>query len=209
MIIGDIPFRVLGFELIQDARDITYDYAGDYFEEFRRRASTQIGADLHHHRASLVSSHLPHNARVLDYGCGYGVNAIDRENWVGWDVNPFCQQHLKDNDAYEDPADAFWYYDAVCLFDVLEHLQKPAELLDKLWPGALLFLTLPVWDDWSDGPQGLVDWKHWKPGEHLIYGSSTGWKKWIISQGFELLTENTMEVIIGREDIRTFVFKKR
>ena len=100
-----------------------------------------------------------HDARILEVGCGNGNVAshlsqtLDAEIWGGdlfAEALAFCQKRknppLIQLDTCRLPFDGS--LDAVCMFDVLEHLQADSEILAEmhraLKPGGQIVLTVPA-----------------------------------------------------------------
>jgi hypothetical protein len=204
VLISGIEFNEIVPEVLCDQRQYKFTYGEDYFHEFQKRANTIIGRRIHEHRAAWVRSYVP-TANVLDYGCGYGVNAIGEPGWRGWDINHYCQERLEEHERL-DPS--YQEYDAVCLFDVLEHMAHPDRWLEQVKPGAFLFVVMPCWQPWTCLDR-LPKWKHWKPGEHVVYASPAGVCNLLSSCHFNLLErDRTLEGRFGREDVWSFVFRK-
>ncbi len=120
--------------------------------------------------------------RVLDVGCstGFVIEAARDRGWeaVGLDLNPSAVEYgrsrgldLRDvalEDAGLEPAS----FDAVCLFDVLEHLLDPLRTLRActrlLRRGGVLFLYVPNYDSASRLLMGKDAHFIW-PTHHLNY----------------------------------------
>jgi SAM-dependent methyltransferase len=100
------------------------------------------------------------NARILEVGCGNGnvlshlSRALDAEIWGGdlfAEALAFCQERtnppLVQLDTYRLPFEGS--LDAVCMFDVLEHLQADSDVLAEvhraLKPGGQILLTVPAY----------------------------------------------------------------
>lgn len=120
--------------------------------------------------------------RVLDVGCstGFVVEAARDRGWeaVGLDLNPSAVDYgrsrgldLRDV-ALEDAAFAPDSFDAVCLFDVLEHLLDPVRTLRActrlVTRGGIVFLYLPNYDSASRLLMGKDAHFIW-PTHHLNY----------------------------------------
>jgi 2-polyprenyl-3-methyl-5-hydroxy-6-metoxy-1,4-benzoquinol methylase len=136
-------------------------------------------------RVEILASHLAVNGTVpvyLDVGCstGFVVEAAQRAGWqaVGIDLNPSAVAFgrargldLRDV-ALEAAGFAPASFDAVSLFDVLEHLIQPSETLAAcarlLKPGGLLFLYVPNYDSASRLLMGADAHFIW-PTHHLNY----------------------------------------
>ena len=125
--------------------------------------------------------------RVLDFGCAHGSYAINAANaagreWVGVDcsqkcidlANVFRLQHAKkpDNikfirgDADVDLSEEK-LFDCLLLQEVLEHVEKPWDLINKLerWvkPGGKIYITVPFgpweYDSYSTNPYRMHLWE--------------------------------------------------
>jgi SAM-dependent methyltransferase len=135
-------------------------------------------------RVEIMAQHLPDVAvpRFLDLGCstGFVVEAARDAGWdaVGIDLNPsaiaFGQHrglnlHVCDvSDGRFEPAS----FDAIALFDVLEHLLHPRQTLAHvgrlLRPGGIAFLYVPNYDSASRLLMGSEAHFIW-PTHHLNY----------------------------------------
>jgi 2-polyprenyl-3-methyl-5-hydroxy-6-metoxy-1,4-benzoquinol methylase len=111
-------------------------------------------------RVDLLRQLLPANAAVLDAGCATGdflepAKAVFRMS--GMDVSEGAvevarRRHPELSDRLlvgriEDWPPGFHGFDAICLWDVIEHLWDPVSacrrMFDHLAPGGLLFLSTP------------------------------------------------------------------
>ena len=106
----------------------------------------------------LSNFNLPENANILEIGCGTGGNipilqqygtvkaiemdvfAIEYAKNTGAEIR---QGHLPNNFPYDGK------FDLICMFDVLEHIEKDNETLkvikDYLKPNGKLFITVPAY----------------------------------------------------------------
>lgn len=137
-------------------------------------------------RVSLMAEQLdlPDGASTtyLDVGCstGFVVEAAAERGWraTGIDLNPsaieFGRKRGLDlrHAALEDECFSAESFDAVSLFDVLEHLLHPCSTLDTairlLRPGGILFLYVPNYDSASRLLLGADAHFIW-PTHHLNY----------------------------------------
>jgi len=124
--------------------------------------------------------------RYLDVGCstGFVVEAAQANGWkaAGIDLNPsaieFGRSRALDlrTVALEDAGLAAGTFDAVSLFDVLEHLLDPGRTLracvDLLAPDGILFLYVPNFDSASRLLMGANAHFIW-PTHHLNYYTPT------------------------------------
>jgi hypothetical protein len=152
-------------------------------------------------RCAMLSRHLPAGAAVLDIGAGDGrfVRAARAAGFkaFGAEIIPRATQALRDAGLY---ADAGMPCDAVTLWDVIEHLEEPAQYLDA----PLLFASIPVFDDLRD----IRDSKHYRPGEHLVYWTAGGFIDWMAMRGFRLIERSDHETAAGRDSIGAFAFRR-
>jgi 2-polyprenyl-3-methyl-5-hydroxy-6-metoxy-1,4-benzoquinol methylase len=120
--------------------------------------------------------------RFLDVGCstGFVVEAARDAGWeaIGIDLNPSAIEFGRTRGldlrtaALEDGGFADRSFDAVALFDVLEHLHDPRKTLDAcvrlLRPGGIVFLYVPNYDSASRLLMGADAHFIW-PTHHLNY----------------------------------------
>ena len=132
-----------------------YGYS-DYIAE---RANKQRGyARIAGEIRSLLVPAPARRARLLEVGCGYGYfldEAFEHDFEVtGLEFNRFAVERLRRKygfpvleGALEDVEFEPASFDAVVMFDVIEHLRDPFQALDKLWdalrPGGLLVVSTP------------------------------------------------------------------
>ena len=137
-------------------------------------------------RVGIMAEHLRVPAgrapRYLDVGCstGFVVEAARDKGWeaIGIDLNPSAIEFGRSRGldlravALEDAGFAPNSFDAVSLFDVLEHLLDPRRTLracaDLLAPGGILFLYVPNFDSASRLLMGANAHFIW-PTHHLNY----------------------------------------
>ena len=134
-------------------------------------------------RVDLMSRHLDvPRPRYLEVGCstGFVVEAARDRGWiaVGTDLNPSAVEYGRTRGldlrtvALEDADFAPASFDAVSLFDVLEHLLDPDRTVQAckrlLAPGGILFLYVPNYDSASRLLMGKDAHFIW-PTHHLNY----------------------------------------
>ena len=165
-------------------------YASKEYQEIVR----DLGINSHDYRVNrfgvervgIMSQHLRVPAgrapRYLDVGCstGFVVEAARNEGWdaIGIDLNPSAIEFGRSRGldlravALEDAGFAPGSFDALSLFDVLEHLLDPARTLracsELLSPGGILFLYVPNFDSASRLLMGANAHFIW-PTHHLNY----------------------------------------
>jgi hypothetical protein len=139
-------------------------YNEDYCHKYDCYEKTVLGKRINDVRWGLVESHLLEGStRVLDWGCGNGSfirSAPDGWYVRGYDINP--------HSGYSDNAElATEPWEAVTMWDVLEHMVYPYEFINELKTN-FLFLVVPD----TAGIRGTIyDWKHYRTDEHQHYFS--------------------------------------
>jgi 2-polyprenyl-3-methyl-5-hydroxy-6-metoxy-1,4-benzoquinol methylase len=111
-------------------------------------------------RLSFLQKHMFNGARVLDAGCAAGdflAEAAEAFEMYGFDISSAAIAHAKHRlpqlrerlaaQRLED-VDASWQgFDAVCLWDVIEHVSDPVmviqRMMDRVKPGGYLFMSTP------------------------------------------------------------------
>lgn len=179
------------------APPIEYDDA--YFDYYLDLDHTDMAIELTKARVDLVKQNT--DFRPTDIGIGSGLFCAAM-NGAGYDVNPKAVKWLKDNncfhDVYREPILALSFWDS------LEHIPDPKKLLSRVRPGGMVFVSIPIFDDYDD----CLRSKHFKPGEHIWYFTKQGFIDWMVEQGYKLLEDNNRESIIGRESIHSFAFSR-
>lgn len=149
-------------------------------------------------RCELVAKYW--DGRVIDIGIGGGRFVSDRPCF-GYDINPLAVDWLKHLGLYRDPY--VHSFDAATFWDSLEHIHDPSPLLKNVRRWA--FVSTPIYRDAED----VLQSKHYKPAEHCWYMTSKGINRFMGMFEFELVEANTMEQAAGRQQIETFVFRRK
>lgn len=197
---------------ICDARGVAYQadmragrvpYGADYLAKVQAYEGSDIAARVNAGRCTMLARYLPAGAKVLDYGAGSGAFMREARSagfeTFGFDVIPATEQWLRESGAYAaDPGD----FDATCLWDTIEHLDMPENVLKNVKKGAFLFASIPVFEDL----RAIRGSKHYRPGEHLYYWTARGFADWMALWGFRLLESSRHEMDAGREAIGAFAF---
>lgn len=141
--------------------------ASQLTEEIAAYIETQLQANERKfiHQAETLEKHLPlQNAKVLDIGCGGGLflSLLERGGAVatGIELSDSRAQYAKTKhglEIHKRPIESgFWqrnyagYFDAVTLWDVIEHVNYPFQTLQRaanvLKPGGFLLIDTPCRD---------------------------------------------------------------
>lgn len=158
-------------------------------------------------RCAMLMRHLKDGASVVDIGAGSGAFVRAARSYgfdaYGYDVMNSSNERLK-KDGMHAEASRGYAYDAIALWDVLEHMDRPAGLLSGLMTGTHLFASVPM----IDNLHRLEESKHYRPGEHLHYWTESGFILFVEKYGYKLLEYSDHEIKAGRESIGAFAFIK-
>lgn len=166
--------------------DLAAVYNDAYFSHSKYRDLAALERE-NVRRLDLLRRFLPVGAQLLDAGCSTGdfVRAAhtDYEMW-GFDLSAYAIESARQKNP--ELAERLWagkleefgektpLFDAVCLWDVIEHVWDPVDVCKKLFqrlkPGGLLFLSTPS----IDAPVAKIMGKYWAfmtPPEHLGFFS--------------------------------------
>lgn len=125
------------------------------------QSAFDISLDDNHSHSQIVRR-VPRYARVLELGCGDGsmsrllkqrcdadIIGVEQNPQAAWQAQRFCHYVFTENldDPHSLDALEGEKFDTITLVDVLEHLQHPATLLERLKPLLLdegqLLLSVP------------------------------------------------------------------
>lgn len=182
-----------------------FSYDDAYHDHYKALEGSPVAERLNAGRCAMLARHAPRGSRVLDFGAGCGTFVRHARGCgfraMGFDIIPKTVVALKAMDAYaDDPAG----FDAVTLWDSLEHLAEPQTVLDRIDRGAAALVAIPIFEDLSC----IRGSKHYKPDEHLAYFTDAGFVNYMALHGFALLERSTHETDAGREAIGAFAFRK-
>ncbi len=176
-------------------------YDSTYFHNYVVRDSTAAGAALTQGRIHFVRSVLGHvPADLVDVGIG-GGRFVREGKCLGYDVNPDGIAWLKQQDKWWDIYKC--EVNAATFWDALEHIPDPGPVLGQI--KLLAFVSCPIYTDMEH----VLRSKHFKPGEHVHYWTAEGLENLMHWYGFDLIAMSSFEEDCGREDIKSFAFKRR
>jgi len=180
-------------------------YGAEYLAKVQAYEGSPIAAKAHAGRLAMMRRHLKPGASVLDWGAGSGEFVRDaRAAGVtarGFDVIAETRAALAASGAYADDPTGF---DALTLWDTLEHLEAPDAVLSRVSWGAAVFVSIPIFRDLAR----IRESRHYRPGEHLYYFTAPGFSYWMALWGFRLLEQSAHEIIAGRDSIGAFAFRR-
>ena len=178
-----------------------YDEA--YFENYRSLPKPRSACTSTTFAPSLSAPMRRTPCASPDNGIGDGafLQAFDSSRGMGYDVNPAGVAWLKSREKWGDLYASDW--PAATFWDSLEHIRDPSLALAQISHTA--FVSIPIFADLSH----VLRSKHLKPSEHYWYFTRDGFSEFVKGQGFEVLFWTNRESLIGREDIETFVLRRR
>ncbi len=183
------------------------NYGEKYFKNYVGMKGTEIGRKILSSRYKLILNHIKKNEKIIDIGIGSGefLEKCPVECW-GDDVNRYAQDFLRERGVYYDMGSQkeFGQFKGFCMWDVLAHIDVPELLFRKIPKDRLLFVSIPIFGDILK----VRDSKHYKPGEHLYYFTLRAFIEFMFDHGFSLVECENGEILSGREEIYSFVFKK-
>jgi 2-polyprenyl-3-methyl-5-hydroxy-6-metoxy-1,4-benzoquinol methylase len=179
------------------------EYDAEYFKKVEAYDGTAIAKAVNAGRCGMLARYLAAGAKVLDWGAGSGAFIRDASragfSVKGYDVNLQALQRLTDKGwLSQDP----YLFDAVTMWDTIEHMEQPEAVFRSVRKGAFLFASVPVFEDLRK----IRESKHYRPGEHLYYWTARGFIDWMGLYGFRLSEQSAHETEAGRESIGAFAF---
>jgi 2-polyprenyl-3-methyl-5-hydroxy-6-metoxy-1,4-benzoquinol methylase len=152
-------------------------------------------------KVGWIAEHVRPGARLLDAGANFGhflSVARDRYDAVGVELSraavEWGREHFGVNNhaasIYALPPDLVGPYDAVTLFDVIEHVPQPRAALEALRrvlvSGGLLFLSTP--DAGSRAARAMgTRWHYLDPVQHIVLFNRANLTRMLEATGFEVL----------------------
>lgn len=156
-----------------------FDYDSDYYENLLHMyaGSAKEIAQVRWGWVSEVCA-----TTILDYGAG--LNFITIFAPAGTDIDSFDIGHIDDN-PYPQTGIRHEHYDLIFFNDVVEHVDwdnAPDLRMEEMFSRTdWISVSIPILPDGLP----LKEWKHYKPGEHLIYFSEESLDEFFKERGFE------------------------
>jgi 2-polyprenyl-3-methyl-5-hydroxy-6-metoxy-1,4-benzoquinol methylase/DNA-directed RNA polymerase subunit RPC12/RpoP len=167
-------------------QDLDAIYQESYFSHSKYRDEKALEVE-NRRRLKFIESHVPEGSHLLEAGCGDGSFlqvAKDRYQVQGFDLSAVGVEIAKKNNP--ELADRIWVghledqdipkqsLDAICMWDVIEHLWMPyqvgQQLLEYLKPGGILAISTPNIGSRLAKLMGKR-WAFMTPPEHLSFFS--------------------------------------
>ena len=152
-------------------------------------------------RIQTIEARVPQRGRLLDFGCAAGY-FLEEAQPHGWNISGVelsrdmarSAEHLLHVPIYTSletvPAGNF---DAITLWEVIEHLPDPIgtlrQLRDRLRPGSVLMLSTPNTGHWQ-AQRAKEQWASYRPPSHLQYFTRETLADTLRRAGFESIEVN-------------------
>lgn len=197
------------FGIVSQEEYEPYTYGDDYWTLYQDYAQSPIAPGLRKLRLQDLMEISDETYNLLDIGIGNGQFAHDakREEFTvyAYDINPRAVTYIKKNFNFLNPNTDTLPSCVLTMYDTLEHIPQPSNLLRR-WPvGTYLIVSLPIFTSFID----LRKSKHFKPNEHLHYFTASGLIFFMSLMGYFLISAHDKESQLGRDSIQTFTFQKK
>lgn len=149
--------------------------------------------------------------KILDYGCavglfvkvaqdaGWNATGYERSEWASsYGRNTFGVDIVCGSGRLEDFPEN--HFDAITMWDVLEHLEHPSEVLGMIsrWIRSGGTLVLNTVNSSSLGAKiAGPDWRHLLPPHHLQYFSRRSITQLLANAGFNVISFESQGVMLG------------
>ena len=177
-------------------------YSQNYFDHTKYEGDWASQREKLRRLNLLRQAGVPHQGGVLDAGCATGdfiVSALEEYQMWGLDVSQFAVERARERlpeiadrllagliEDQELPTD---YFDAVVLWDVIEHLCDPVAVVSQLSniirPGGSLLVSTPNIGSWIARIAGKR-WPFMTPPEHVSFFNRRSLQKLFESCGLRL-----------------------
>ena len=162
-------------------------------------------------RLTRIQSRTPKRGKILDYGCAVGlfVKVAKEAGWkaVGYERSEWASNYGKNtfgvdivcgSGRAEDFPDN--HFDTITMWDVLEHLEHPSEILGMVsrWMRSGGTLVLNTVNSSSLGAKiAASNWRHLLPPHHLQYFSRRSIEQLLANAGFNIISFESQGVMLG------------
>jgi SAM-dependent methyltransferase len=187
-----------GLSIYEDQDLNFYAQYTDYYRD-------ESALDAARAKVDWVSRFVPPGARLLDVGANVGAFvkcASERFDAVGIEPNPgavaWAREHMcagvEIGSIFDDVAAYVGRFDAVTMFDVIEHVDEPTAALRQcrryLAAHGVLFITTPDIGSLCSRLLGRA-WYYIDLEQHVSLFSMANLKRLLMSEGFEIVDRRT------------------
>lgn len=180
-----------------------FKYGGDYAAAYDKRPAIEMSWVRIAHLFRFLRS-----GRVLDIGYGNG-EFIRQSLKAGYQAFGYDTHKDKTDLPVVKSIEGRW--DAVTFFDSWEHIED-ISFIDELDAG-LFVVTVPNLPSLAD-EDFVLNWKHYKPNEHLHYFTRDSVLRFLSRHGYILLDVSDIEDVIRKpfsahfSNTLTYTFKR-
>lgn len=183
-------------------------YDGKYMSYCNEKYKDKDFSDkINEFRTNLVKKHIGDTKnKLVDIGIGNGsfIEYYESETGkiaLGYDIDDEAVDWLSKRNKLATKLQA---YEIFTLWDVLEHMPDPSYFLGSLVSAEVILISIPIFNHLGE----IFESKHYRPDEHLWYFTEKGLVKFMADKKFSVVEISDGEEKIGREGIKTYVFKR-
>jgi len=201
---GELNYCINNDIMYQRDMTTSVEYGESYFDKYIEYEDTEISNGINKGRIDLSHKYCK---VILDVGVGSGeFIKKSHATMYGFDINPIAIDWLKERKIWVDPYESVPdVIEGVTLWDTLEHIPKPTDLLNKFRSGMYVFIAVPIFNDLTK----VRFSKHYRKNEHYYYYTVHGLKGYMNDIGYSLIEMSDSEMRSGRENIMAFAFQRR
>ena len=182
--------------------DQEHVYDKEYWTRYQSMKNTSMGKQLTKARIDLANKYVDSPNNVIDVGIGNG-QFVEEYGCFGSDINPYAIEWLKSINKYSTIDDDYGYKWQT-YWDVWEHLTLD-EMKHAIKHNHIgIIMSMPIYNSFEH----CTISKHLRPLEHRWYFTVSGLILFMERLGYRCLEVSSIETKIGREDIKSFVFRK-
>ena len=181
-----------GLYFFDPPREGDHEFYSAFYARLKRGG--YIAPDPRRPEFLMAAAHIPPGARVLDVGCGLGAfkACVPQAHYTGLDPHLAADALIPDvrgETLGQHLVEHAGAYDAVCCFEVMEHVRDPkalyAELVQAAKPGGLICVSVPrVGSPVTRIPNFLVN----APPHHLTWWSKSALRALAEGAGAEVMS---------------------
>lgn len=178
-------------------------YEDEYLLHYELYEQTDFSKILMKERLQFIENtmELLSGKSLLDYGCGADTfKKVMNDIYPSMHVFSYDPFFKKDHNFLEHLI-TFDFFDIVTFWDSFEHIRR-LEIVPLL-KGKYIFMTIPI----IDNIKSIYKWKHYVPGEHVWYFSTSVLVKLFEKWNYKLITQSDFEEKLRSKGLKSFCFK--
>ncbi len=183
-------------------QDKTY-FHGDTNQGYRDYMAMRPAlVPLAQRRLHSINALVATKGRLLDFGCAAGIflEVAKDDGWevagveLSSDMAASARERLGVH-VVQDPSELPGAFDAITMWEVIEHLPRPlmtlTALRERMPSGGLLMLSTPNTGHWQ-AQQDPEAWEGYRPPSHLLFFNSDTLRATLAQAGFrDVIVERT------------------